>query len=76
MKIFGEALGVYGPEGTLGVNDKEATESDALVLDEDAVVARNGHVPVSDQGELEVRPEAALLARLGGPGEVGEVRVG
>ncbi len=58
-------------ENTLGVNNEEATESDTLLLDEDTVVARDLLVPVGDQRELQVRGQTALLAGLGGPGEVG-----
>ena len=58
------------PEDALGVDDEEATESDTLLLNEDTIVAGNGHVLVRNQGELEVRTETALLARLSGPGEV------
>lgn len=63
-------------EDALGVNDEEAAEGDALVLEEDTVVARDLHVPVGDQRELQVGAETALVAGLARPGEVGVGRVG
>ncbi len=64
-----------GPESTLGVDDEEATERNAVLLDEDIVVAGDGHGLVGDEGQLEVRAKATLLAGLGRPRKVGEVRV-
>ena len=64
-----------GPEDTLGVDEEEAAKRDALLLDEHVVVSRDGHGLVGDQGQLQVRAKAALLAGLGRPREVGEVRV-
>lgn len=65
-----------GPQGTLGVDDEQAAERDALLLDEHIVVAGDGHGLVRDKWQLQVGPEATLLARLGRPGEMGEVGVG
>lgn len=67
---------MYEPQDTLGVNDEETTKGNALLLEEDTVVAGDLHVPVGDEGEGEVRAEATLLAGLGGPGEVRVLRVG
>lgn len=63
-------------ENTLGVDDEEAAERDALVLDEDAVAARDLGGLVGDEGELQVGAQTALLAGLLNPREMGEVGVG
>jgi hypothetical protein len=63
-------------ENTLGVDDEETAESDALVLDQNAVGAGDLGGLVGDEGELQVRTETALLAGLLDPGEMGEVGVG
>ena len=62
-------------ENTLGVDDEETAESDALVLDEDTVGAGDLGGLVGDEGELQVGTETALLAGLLDPGEMGEVGV-
>ena len=64
------------PQHALGIDEEEPAERDALVLDEDAVVARDAHAAVRDERELEVGAEPACLAVLRGPGEVGVLRVG
>lgn len=64
------------PQGSLGVDDEESTESNSLLLEQDTVVSRDLHVPVGDKREMELRAESALLAGLGGPGKVGELGVG
>lgn len=63
-------------EGALRVDQEEAPEGDAGLLEEDAVVARDLHVLVGDELELEVRAEAALVAVGVGPREVRVLRVG
>lgn len=60
----GEIVDSNLTENTLGVNDEEATESNTLVLNEDTVVTRDAHVPVSNERKLEVRAETTLVARL------------
>ena len=62
-------------EDALGVDDEEPAERDAVRLDEHAVVARDLHVAVRDERQLEVGAEAALAARLGRPGKVRVGRV-
>lgn len=64
------------PEGTLGVDDEETAESNALLLNQDVVVTGDLLVLVRDQGELEVGAKTTLLAGLGRPGKVREVGVG
>ena len=66
---------MYGPECALGVDDKEAAKGDALLLNENAVVARDGHGLVRDERQLEVWTKSALLARLSRPSKVGVMRV-
>jgi hypothetical protein len=67
---------VYAPQDTLRVDDEEPTESDAGILEEDTVVARDLHVPIGNEGEGEIGAKATLLAGLGGPGEVRVLGVG
>lgn len=64
------------PQNTLRINDEKATESNALILEEDTIVTGDGHVPVGDERKVEVGAETTLLAGLGGPGEVGVLGVG
>ena len=63
-------------EGALGVDEEEAAEGNARILEEDAVVARDLHALVGDELELEVGAEAALVALGVGPREVRVLRVG
>lgn len=63
-------------QGPLGVDDEEAAQGDALLLDQDAVVAGNLEVLVGDQGQLQVLTKTALLAGPLAPCQVGEVAVG
>lgn len=67
---------INSPKGTLGVDEEQTTESDTLVLEEDAVVARDAHAAVSNQRELEVGAKSTLLPWLRSPCEVGELGVG
>ena len=69
----GEIVDSNLAENTLGVNDEETAEGDALVLEQHAVVARDLLAAVGDQRQLQVGAETALLARLRLPGQVGEV---
>ena len=64
------------PQGTLGVNDEETTEGDALFLDQDAVISGDLHVTVCKKRQLEIGTETALLAGLVGPRKVGVFRIG
>lgn len=63
-------------QGALGVDDEEATQGDALVLDQHAVVARDLEVLVGNQRQLQVLAQATLLAGALTPGQVCEVAVG
>lgn len=63
-------------QGALGVDDEEAAQGDALLLNQAAVVAGNLEVLVGNEGELEVLAETTLLAGAFAPGQVGEVAVG
>lgn len=63
------------PQNTFGIDNEEAAQGNALVLEENTVVPRNPHCLVSEQGEREVRAQAPLATILLGPGEVGELRV-
>lgn len=63
-------------EHALGVDDEQAAQGDALVLDQHAVVAGDLEVLVGDQRQLEVLAQAALLAGPLTPRQVGEVAVG
>lgn len=63
-------------EGALGVDDEEAAQGDALLLDQDAVVAGDLGVLVGHQGQLQVVAQATLLAGAFAPGQVAEVAVG
>jgi len=62
-------------QGALGVDDEQAAESDAFLLDENTVVAADLMVGVSEHGDLHLA-KTALLAGLLNPGEVGELGVG
>jgi len=64
------------PQDTLGVDDEQSTKSNALLLEKDAVVAGDLHVPVGNERKREVRSETTLLAGLGGPCKVRELGVG
>ena len=64
------------PEDTLGIDDEEATERDTRILDQHAVVARNLHAAVGDEGDLEVGAKAAGLALELRPCKVRVLRVG
>ena len=68
-------MGMDSPQNALGVNDEEATQGDAVFLEEHTVIPRNLHRLISEQWEREVWTQAALAAILLGPGEVGELRV-
>lgn len=63
-------------QGALGVDDEEAAQRDALLLDQHAVVARDLEVLVGHQGQLQVIAQTALLAGALTPGQVCEVAVG
>lgn len=67
---------IGAPEDALGVDDEEPAERDALVLEQDAVVARDLHALVRHERELQIGSEPACLARLGRPREVRELGVG
>ncbi len=62
-------------QGALVVDDEEAAQGDARLLQVDPVVLADGGALVRQQGNLQ-RPQAALLSRGVDPGEVGVVRVG
>ena len=66
----------FVPQHPIGVDEELSPKGDALVLDEHTVVAGDAHVPICDQGQFEVRSEAALLSRLVGPREVSVLRIG
>ena len=51
----------YAPRDALRVDDEETTERDARVLDQHAVVARDLHAAVGDEGDLEVGAKATGL---------------
>lgn len=72
----GEVVDVHGTEGALGVDEEGATESDALLLEENTVGLRDRVVAVREEAEVEVGAKAALLAGGLRPGEVGELGVG
>lgn len=61
------------PENTLGVDDEQPAERDALPLQQHTVVARDLHRLVRNERQLEVGPEPALRARLRRPRQVREV---
>lgn len=63
-------------EDAVGVDDEETTQSDTLLLNQDAVAARDLLGSIGDEGQLQVGAEATLLARLLHPGEVREGGVG
>jgi len=63
------------PQNALGIYDEEATQGDAVFLEENTVIPRNLHCLISEQGEREVGTQAALATILLGPGEVGELRI-
>jgi hypothetical protein len=54
------------PQNALGVNNEEATQGDAVFLEEDTVIPRNLHCLVSEQGEREVGAQATLADDLAG----------
>ena len=68
-------VGIDSPQNALGINDEEATQGDAVFLDENTIISCNLHCLVSKQGECEVRTQSTLLTILLGPGEVGELGV-
>ena len=68
-------MGVDSPQNPLGINDEEATQGDAVFLNENTIISCNLHCLISEQGEREVRTQATLATILLGPGEVGELRV-
>ena len=68
-------MGVDSPQNALRINDEEATQSDAVFLEENTVISCNLHCLISEQGKREVWTQAALAEILLGPGEVGELRV-
>lgn len=63
-------------QGALGVDDEEAAQGDALLLNQHAVVAGNLEVLVGHEGQLQVLAQTALLAGPLAPRQVGEVAVG
>ena len=63
-------------EDTLWINDEQPPQRNTFVLQEDAVVTGDCHIPVSNERKVEVRTEAAFLTGLGGPREVRVFRVG
>ena len=63
-------------EDTLGIDNEKTTQSDALLLNQNVVVFSNLVVGVRNQGKLEVRTEATLVARLRSPGEMSVLRIG
>ena len=71
-----EYVSFCAPKDTLRVDDEEATERDTRVLDQHAVVARNLHAAVGDEGDLEVGAKAAGLALELRPCKVRVLRVG
>lgn len=58
-------------KGSLGVDEEETTEGNALVLEENTVVLGNLVVLVREEGKLEIRAEASLLAGEVSPSEMG-----
>ena len=66
---------IDSPQNALWINDEEATQGDAVFLEENAIISCNLHCLVSKQGEREVRTQAALVTILLGPGEVRELGV-
>lgn len=63
-------------QGALGVDDEEAAQRDALLLNQHAVVARDLEVLVRNQRQLQVLAQATLLAGALPPGQVCKVAVG
>lgn len=63
-------------QDALGVDDEQATQRDALILNQDTVVARDLEVLVGNQRQLQVLAQATLLAGALTPRKVGEVAVG
>ena len=53
---------IDAPKDALRVDDEETTERDTCVLNQHAVVARDLHAAVGDEGDLEVGAKAAGLA--------------
>lgn len=68
-------MGIDSPQNALRINDEEATQGDAVFLEENAIISCNLHCLVGKQGEREVRTQAALVTILLGPGEVRELGV-
>jgi hypothetical protein len=68
-------MGIDSPQHALGINDEEATQGDAVFLNQNTIIPRNLHRLISKQWEREVWAQAALATILLGPGEVGELRV-
>jgi len=62
------------PQLSERVDYKESSEGETLILLQDAVGAAYGHTLVGQQGNLHLA-QAALLAGLLAPGEVGELRI-
>jgi hypothetical protein len=61
------------PKLSRGVDEELSPKSYALILDQHTVFTGDFHVLVCNKRQLEVRSEAAFLARLVGPGEVREL---
>lgn len=57
-------------EDTLGVNDEQSTERNTLFLDEDTIISGDLLVAIGNEGKLEIRAEASLLAGLCCPGQM------
>lgn len=62
-------------QDALGVDDEQAAQGHALVLEQHPVLARDGLALVRHERQAQVRPQPALLARLLRPRQVREVRV-
>jgi hypothetical protein len=54
----------------LRVDDEKSPESDTVLFNENAVVTRNAHVAVSDEWQLEIWSNSALLPWLRSPCKV------
>lgn len=67
--------GTYLADNALGVDDEEATEGNASVLDQDTVVLAELVVLVADQRDVDAA-ETAVLAGNGAPGEQAVLGVG
>ena len=64
------------PQNTLGVNDEETTEGDALFLNQDTIISGDFHGAVCEKRQPEIGTETTFLTRLIGPRKVGVLRVG